>query len=66
MSSIPGYLTSEEAASVLGITRFRVAKLMRNKQLDGVKVGKTWLIEESSVNNRLNNPPKNGRPKSDK
>jgi excisionase family DNA binding protein len=42
-----------EAAEILGISRQRVHVLLSNEQLEGFKVGNTWNVYKSSVENRL-------------
>lgn len=42
-----------QAAEMLGLTRQRVHALLLNRQLDGFKVGNSWVICKSSVEERM-------------
>lgn len=49
------YFESKEAAKQLGITVRRVQQMCRNKEISGVKKeGKSWLIPESFIQDKLN------------
>ena len=63
MEALAGYITTNEAASRLGVTRFRVQQLIQSNKLDSVKLGRIRLVTEESVQNSLDNTPKNGRPR---
>lgn len=55
------FLTTSEAAEKLGVTRWRVNAMIRDKRLKAEKIGQIFLIRESdlkAVENR-----KVGRPK---
>lgn len=55
-------LSTEQAAERLGITPVRVRELLRSGKLEGQRVGRSWVVDESSVRARLAQPPKAGRP----
>ena len=42
-----------EAAEMLGVSRQRVHVLLKNKQIEGFKVGNTWNVYRSSVERRM-------------
>lgn len=49
------YFESKEAAKQLGITVRRVQQMCRNKEISGVKKeGKSWMIPESFIQDKLN------------
>lgn len=43
------YVTSREAARSLGYTIQHVRRLVREKRLDGMKLGRDWLVLRSSI-----------------
>ena len=43
------YLTTEEAAEVLGYTRQHIRVLIYEGRLRGERFGKSWLVSRSSV-----------------
>ncbi len=43
------YLSTEEAAEILGYSRQHVRVLVRKGRLQGDRVGKNWLVSYSSV-----------------
>ena len=45
-------LSVTEAAELLGVTRQRVQVMLTTGKLEGVKVGKTWIVYRDSVNRR--------------
>lgn len=55
------YMTSQEAAAALGISKSRVCKLLADGDLLGKKFGVTWMAERGSVEERKANPSKPGR-----
>ncbi len=46
---ITPYVTSAEAAHALGYTIQHVRRLVRERRLDGMKLGRDWLVLRSSV-----------------
>jgi excisionase family DNA binding protein len=56
VSSIPGYLTVEEAADLIGVDGSQVRRYCIDKKLPAVKVGKAWLIKRRDVQ-RFKRPP---------
>jgi excisionase family DNA binding protein len=64
MTNIPGYLTTDEAAAMIGgVSGDWVSILCKNGTLDCTKVGNTWLVTESSVKAYQRTRRKPGRPK---
>ena len=57
-----GYLSPQEAANVLGVTKGRVSQLIREGRLEAEKFGGTWAIKEESVIARKESNPKAGNP----
>lgn len=51
MPDIKEYFSVAEAAEALGYTVQGVAKLIRQKKLEGEKVGNMWLVSKASVAN---------------
>ena len=49
------YLSSKNAGRVSGYTSDYVSRLCRLKKIEGRKVGRTWYVEESSLENFLHN-----------
>ncbi|MDO5024097.1 helix-turn-helix domain-containing protein [Slackia piriformis] len=55
-------LSASQSAEILGISSARVRKLASEGALDGVKIGKSWALQETSVYDRLSKKPTAGRP----
>lgn len=45
----PSYITSGEAAHRLGYTIQHVRRLIRQQRLEGLKLGRDWLVLSASV-----------------
>lgn len=58
-----GMLTTRMAASLLGVSDARVRQMVCSGQLASKKIGRDNYVYLWSVKERLNNPPKPGRPK---
>lgn len=56
-------MTASEAARRLGVTPGRVSQMMKSCQLEGFKEGGTVWITKGSVDARLEEAPKAGRPR---
>ena len=55
-------ITTDRAASALGITRRRVQKLIDLGLLPATKYGRDWLIDPDDIAARLKQQPRPGRP----
>jgi len=55
MSIIPGYLTAEEAAKVIGVDRSQITRYCKDPdpkyRLAGIKLGNQWLIKPADAKN---------------
>jgi excisionase family DNA binding protein len=49
MPDIADYMTTEEAAKVLGFHVISIRRMVREGRLKGVKVGPTWLVAKKSM-----------------
>lgn len=58
------FLSSEEAARVLGVRPDRVRTMLRTGSLRGELVGGRWLVPRAAVEDRLARRPRPGRPMS--
>ena len=56
-------LSTKQAAEELGITQTRVRELLNSGALRGEKLGRSWMVYESSVRERKRKAPTAGRPK---
>ena len=54
-------LTTQEVAEILGVTRWRVNALIRDKRLKAEKFGRIWLVTPKAVESVKDRPT--GRPK---
>lgn len=57
-------LSVSECAQVLGVSTARVRQLIANGSLEATKVGRSWVLPEVAVYNRLLKNPSSGRPSS--
>lgn len=53
MPDLAEYMTTAEAAKVLGFHVKRIPTMVRNKTLDGIRFGKVWLVSRKSVKDYL-------------
>lgn len=53
MPDLAEYMTTAEAAKVLGFHVKRIPTMVRNKTLDGIRFGKVWLVSRKSVQEYL-------------
>ncbi|WP_139651175.1 helix-turn-helix domain-containing protein [Raoultibacter phocaeensis] len=56
-------ITTKEAAERLGISTRRVVALIQAGDLEAQKLGRSWIVDESSVALRASEPKLKGRPK---
>ena len=54
-------ISVEEAAKVIGISERRVRQLLRENRLQGKKIGRGWLVFESSYERSTRGPDKQPR-----
>lgn len=58
------FISTSEAADLLGVTPQRVTQLIRNNQLDGMMIGGRWLVDRVSVEARRSSvSSRGGRPR---
>ncbi len=53
-------LSTSEAIKQSGLSRVHIQRLLRNSQLDGVKLGHDWLVFEDSLLAYIAQPHKTG------
>ena len=56
------WISTGEAAEILGVSRIRVNQLIKEGQLVAERVGNRYSIDKASVEDRAANPPGPGRP----
>ena len=56
-------ISTGEAAARLGVSAARVRALLEAGTLRGAKIGRTWAVDEASVDARLASPARPGRPR---
>lgn len=49
MPDLKDYITAHEAAKVLGFHVISVRQMLRDKKIEGEKVGRTWLVNKQSL-----------------
>ena len=57
-------LSVSECAQILGVSPARVRQLIANGSLEATKVGRSWVLPEVAVYDRLLKNPSSGRPSS--
>ena len=60
VSMIDGYLTTRQASEKSGISQAHLRRLMEYGKLSGLKIGRDWLIDVSSLDRYVANRPKRG------
>jgi len=58
------YVTTREAAEMLGVNRFWIVRLLASEKIKGRKLGHDWLVFAPSLEKYLANKSKRGRPAS--
>ena len=58
------YVTTREAAEMLGVNRFWIVRLLADEKIKGRKPGHDWLVFAPSLEQYLANKSKRGRPSS--
>ena len=58
------YVTTRQAAEMLGVNRFWVVRLLASEKIAGKKLGHDWLVFTPSLGRYLANKSKRGRPTS--
>jgi excisionase family DNA binding protein len=53
-------LTTEEAATILRMTREAVSRKVQRGEIPGVKIGKRWLIRKETLDALLEQPMPQG------
>ncbi len=53
MPDLAEFMTTQEAAKKLGFHVKSIPSMMRDKELDGVRFGKVWLVSRRSVDEYL-------------
>lgn len=49
MAAIPGYLTTAEAAVLIGVDVSQVCRYCQDKKLPAIRVGRSWLIRKTDA-----------------
>lgn len=55
-------VSASEAAKILGVSRSRISQMLKNNKLEGFRVGRDTYITTASIDVRLAERPKAGRP----
>jgi excisionase family DNA binding protein len=58
------YVPTKQAAKMLGVNRFWIARLLTEERLKGIKVGRDWLVFVPSIERYRDTKSKRGRPPS--
>ena len=66
MKNLNEYVTTRQAAELLGVNRFWIVRLIAAKKIKATKVGHNWLVFTPSLEIYLATKSKRGRPASGK
>jgi len=55
MPDLNDFITTQEAAEKLGYHVIYVRQMLRDEKLEGLKIGKMWLVQKESINKYLKN-----------
>jgi len=58
---IQGYLTTRQASQKSGLSAAHLRRLLEYETIKGVKAGRDWLVELTSLEEYLANRPRPGR-----
>lgn len=61
---LSGYVTTKQAAEMMGVVQTSINHLLQNGRIKGVKVGREWLVSQGSIQDYLENKSPSGRPRS--
>ena len=56
-------LSTQNAAQLLGVSEQRIRKMLATGQLEGSKLGRSWMVSEQSIQERKQAGIRPGRPK---
>jgi len=62
---LDSYLTTREAAAIIGVTSVRVAELCKNGTLRATRVGQLWLIPREALDDPAFRNRRPGRTRKD-
>ncbi|MFC2027930.1 helix-turn-helix domain-containing protein [Chloroflexota bacterium] len=52
------YITSKEVAEKLGMSHSHMRLLLRQGEIQGIKIGRDWLIEDDNIDYKRKRKPK--------
>ena len=58
------YVPTKQAATMLGVNRFWIVRLLADKRLKGIKLGHDWLVFVPSIEKYSKTKSNRGRPSS--
>ena len=58
------YVTTAQAAELLGVRQTSIAHLIYNHKIRGRKIGNTWLVYRPSIGQYMRTKAPGGRPRS--
>jgi len=64
MKNLDKYVTTKKAAEMLGVKQRRVQALLKDKKIDGKRLGHDWIVFSPSLEKYLKTKSKRGRPAS--
>lgn len=56
-------LSTADACEIAEVSSAYIQRLLREKRIEGTKLGRDWLVYEDSLKAFLNQPRKRGRPR---
>lgn len=63
-NALSDYVTTKEAAELLGVDRTHINRLLRENRLRGQKLGHEWIIFRPSLTEYLQTKDPSGKPSS--
>lgn len=51
MPDLEDFVTTKEAAELLGVGRQRIYDLIHDERLEAIKIGRDWLVSRESIEN---------------
>ena len=64
MINLTKYVTTRKAAELLGVKQRRIQVLLKEKKVNGKRIGRDWIVFAPSLEKYLATKSKRGRPRS--
>ncbi|GIL15275.1 MAG: hypothetical protein BroJett039_04480 [Chloroflexota bacterium] len=61
---LPNYVTTRQAADMLGVDISQATRLVKSGRIEGIQIGREWLVFKASVEKYFQTKAHSGKPTS--